>query len=339
MTMKEEVKALWKLCFDDSKEFVDLYFEQRYKDETNVAIRREGRVVSALQMIPYPMTFGGTMIDTAYISGACTHPDFRSQGLMRELLADAHRRMYDAGVWLSMLIPAERSLFDYYARSGYAPSFGYARQKVCAKDLAASLLYSVADETDNRALMWEHYRYLSSCLKKCACCVQHHREDFLVVMSDLKLSRGKLLVARRGGLVHGMAFCVEEAEGLVVKELLAENPAIRDTLLCKALDVFRAGELVCLVPSSMDSLYLGMARVICAEKMLALVARKYCDAEMYLQLEDDDVIPENNGHYTISQGRCIRGYMPGKDYQKCSMSDFTRLMLHVEHPYMSLMLN
>ena len=77
MTTKDEVKTLWKLCFNDSDEFTDLYFKMRYKDEVNRVIREDGKIISALQMIPYPMTFCGEVISTSYISGACTHPDYR----------------------------------------------------------------------------------------------------------------------------------------------------------------------------------------------------------------------------------------------------------------------
>ena len=126
MATKDEVKALWKLCFDDSDEFTDLYFSMRYKDEINMAIREGGKIISALQMIPYPMTFCGEVISTSYISGACTHPGYRAHGAMRQLLKETHRRMYEEGVLLSSLIPAEEWLFGYYGKSGYTPAFGYA---------------------------------------------------------------------------------------------------------------------------------------------------------------------------------------------------------------------
>ena len=57
MTTKEKVKALWQLCFDDNEEFVEMYFRLRYKNEINIAIESGDEIVSALQMIPYPMTF------------------------------------------------------------------------------------------------------------------------------------------------------------------------------------------------------------------------------------------------------------------------------------------
>ena len=56
MMIKEQVKALWKICFDDSEEFVEMYFRLRYKTEVNVAIQSGDEVISALQMLPYPMT-------------------------------------------------------------------------------------------------------------------------------------------------------------------------------------------------------------------------------------------------------------------------------------------
>ena len=55
--IKEQVKSLWKLCFDDSEAFIELYFRLRYNNEVNLAIQSGEEVIAALQMLPYPMTF------------------------------------------------------------------------------------------------------------------------------------------------------------------------------------------------------------------------------------------------------------------------------------------
>lgn len=339
MTTKEEVKALWKLCFDDSDEFVDLYFEKRYTDTMNIAISQDGKIVSALQMIPYPMTFCGKIISASYISGACTHPDYRGKGLMHQLLEKAHRRMYNEGALLGMLIPAKRELFDFYKKFGYAPAFGYATLKLKTEELHSSCMYTILDETEESDFLCEHYRYFSTFIKKRVCCVLHPKDDFMIIIADLLLSKGKLLVARREGLIHGMAFCVKENERLVVKELLADNDIIRDTLVKKATELFDVVEVECLMPSLMDTLYLGMARIIHAERMMALIARKYPTVEMFVQVVGDHTIPENNGHYIIREGTCTRAFQPDKEYRACGISEFTRLLLEAEHPYMSLMLD
>ena len=91
--IQEKVKNLWKLCFNDSEEFTEMYFRLRYNNDVNIAIQSGEEVIAALQMLPYPMTFEGEDIHTAYISGACTHPDYRNRGVMQELLSQAFARM------------------------------------------------------------------------------------------------------------------------------------------------------------------------------------------------------------------------------------------------------
>ena len=97
--MRERVKELWKRCFNDSKEFIELYFRLRYNNEVNLAIESGEEVIAALQMIPYPMTYAGSIVSSSYISGACTHPDFRNRGVMRGIgtLRKVSRRPFPVG--------------------------------------------------------------------------------------------------------------------------------------------------------------------------------------------------------------------------------------------------
>ena len=200
MMIKEQVKALWKICFDDSEEFVEMYFRLRYKTEVNVAIQSGDEVISALQMLPYPMTFGGETVQTSYISGACTHPDFRSKGVMRELLSQSFARMLRNGVYFSTLIPAEPWLFDYYAHMGYASVFKYSTKEIVLPEFIPSkeIAVSVVPEFQE-----EIYSYLNKKLSERACCIQHTLEDFQVIMTDLAISGGYLFVARQENEIKG----------------------------------------------------------------------------------------------------------------------------------------
>lgn len=308
-----------------------------------MVLRKEGRIVSALQMIPYPMTFCGKVIPVSYISGACTHPDDRGQGGMRQLLQDTHRAMYEEGVWLSALIPAEGWLFDYYAKSGYTSGFGYAVESVPADSLRPSPDCRVEEEGAvsgmDASLESEHYRYFDIRMRERACCVQHSFEDFRVVMADLRLGGGKLLVARRKGVMVGLAFCVAEGVAVRVKELLADDGAVRDTLLWEAASAYKADVVELWRPSMSASRCLGMARAIHVQKMLSLFARQYPASRFYICLEGDEAIPENNGCYTVEDGTCCRGRVDGERYHTYTIGMLTRLLLDAEHPYMSLMLD
>ena len=84
---------------------------------------------------------------------------------------------------------------------------------------------------------------------------------------------------------------------------------------------------------------LGMARVLQVEKMLSLFASKYPSVEWSLRVEGDEAIPENNDFYTVSNGKCVRGYLRNQVYHPCTINQLTRLLFAKETPYMSLMIN
>lgn len=220
--MREKVKALWKLCFDDSEEFVEMYFRLRYNNKVNIAIESGDKVIAALQMLPYPMTFCGSEVPTAYVSGACTHPDHRNRGVMNRLLSEAFGRMYRNGILFSTLIPAEPWLFGYYARTGYATAFRYKKRtyRLPKKEKDAFLSAfgnggSNGNGKDNNNRnnrnnshrndnsnhnCWqfqsltdyneETYHYLNRKMHERSCCLQHTDADFRVLLADLKLSGG-----------------------------------------------------------------------------------------------------------------------------------------------------
>ena len=188
--MKEKVRQLWERCFHDSPAFTDLYFRMRYSNEVNIAIQSGESVIAALQMLPYPMTFCGKTIDTSYISGACTHPDFRGKGVMRELLAESFGRMHTQGVLLSTLIPAEPWLFDYYTRSGYAPVF-HVQTDIFTKD-TDSILTSDYSITITDSFDPQLYACFEQKMQHRPCCIQHTAEDFKVLLADLRLSGGHI---------------------------------------------------------------------------------------------------------------------------------------------------
>lgn len=70
-------------------------------------------------------------------------------------------------------------------------------------------------------------------------CIQHPKEDFLVIMADLRLGNGKLLVAREADKIVGMAFTVMGDDTLYIKELLADTDAVQDTLLYEAAHIYK----------------------------------------------------------------------------------------------------
>lgn len=337
--MREQVKALWRLCFpDDTDDFVDLYFRMRYSDEINSAIMEDGRVVSALQRIPYPMKFKSGVIPVAYISGVCTHPAFRSRGLMSLLLGRSHREMYAGGKYLSVLIPANDGLAGYYSRSGYEVCFQQEEKLLTGmcKAVDNSECRLIFNELDLCKTGYPDVcAFIDRQLSTHAASILHPLQDMCVVLSDLRLSGGQAWCARdENGDIHAVALLIADGGSIVIKELQAVDKMSETAMLGFISSHYSASGIVKPSPC-------GMVRVINAYEMLKLMA---CDVEYgYVEVYGDDVIPENNGLYLIADGTCRRtdtGDMPhDAECFRLHVNNMPSWLFRDIRPYMSLMLD
>jgi predicted acetyltransferase len=106
-SIKDQLKTLWKDAFSDCDEFIELYFEQKYKPHNTLVKTVNNKVLSTLQMLDYKMSFYGYDVGTSYISGAATQKNQRGNGLMRLLLCKSFEIMYNKQQLFSILIPGE----------------------------------------------------------------------------------------------------------------------------------------------------------------------------------------------------------------------------------------
>lgn len=343
MNMREQVRQLWKMCFHDTDDFIELYFRMRYADEINSAIEMDGQVVAALQRIPYPMTCFGAVIPVAYISGACTHPAYRKQGIMRRLLAEAHRQMYRQGICISTLIPADEGLKAYYARSGYAVCFRQQLKLLTACSLPVDNSISVLEIKQIgflKTLPKDVVDFACEQGYKQPCSIQHTSEDWQVIMADHQLDEGEVFVGEDVGGVCTLAFCKYQKGELTVKELLADTEGHELQMLRFLFRHYGVSALYRVSPARPAEGYaLGMARLIRVEEMLRLYAACYPDRCLALEVVGDEAIPENNGYYLLEQGTCRKCQIPGRNYKSFTLSELAERLLTDECPIMNLMLN
>lgn len=340
MKTREQVKSLWRLCFSDTEAFIEMYFRLRYNNEVNRVIRSGEEVIAALQMLPYPMTFCGEEVPTSYVSGACTHPDYRGRGVMRELLSQSFARMYRSDVLFSTLIPAEPWLFDYYASSGYAPVFQRIEQSVPVFTLTSKSATGLSVE-QTTAYQEDAYRYLSGKLAQRPCCLQHTVADFKIVLEDLSMTGDSLFVARRDKEVVGVAVAYRYGTHTVVNELVADEEQVKKELLHHVRMADESETLTLLLPpdAGSEGVTFGMGRIINARRVLQLYAAAHPDEIWNIELTDDQ-LSVNNGYYYLYKGKChaTTEHRSGT-YLRLTVAALSERILGPMKPYMSLMMN
>ncbi len=116
----DKIKALWDICFPEEPEFNRYFFEKIFKYGNTLILTEEDKLISMLQMMPCEIKNVGK---ATYIYGACTHPCRRNKGYMRKLLERSFAVDKRRGNAASVLIPASKELFSFYAKLGYETAF------------------------------------------------------------------------------------------------------------------------------------------------------------------------------------------------------------------------
>ena len=116
----QNVRELWDMAFGEDKDFNDWFFENIFNIDDVLLYTIDNKIAAMTQMPAYEIKGLGTL---TYIYGAATHPDMRRKGIMSQLLEKSFEIDKQNGRVGSMLIPANKGLFDFYARFGYEKAF------------------------------------------------------------------------------------------------------------------------------------------------------------------------------------------------------------------------
>ncbi|HWP51031.1 MAG TPA: GNAT family N-acetyltransferase [Clostridia bacterium] len=131
------LKTLWQIVFGDTAAYIDLFFEHRFAPENTMVALSGDRPVAMLYLLPITIRENKIDYDARYIYAVATHPDYRARGLSSALLEATHARLAREGVALSLLVPAEPSLFAYYGLRGFKTAF-YRKTVTCAPKFGVS---------------------------------------------------------------------------------------------------------------------------------------------------------------------------------------------------------
>lgn len=176
-TLTPVVRSIWKTVFGDSDEYMDLFFQRQYRPENTLIYFEENTPVAALQMVEYSISLYGEIIPFYYLVGLSTLPEYRGKGYMSELIERAHKVMEKRGIQLSILVPAESSLFEYYERFGYqqiseerSKPLNLKKNQVCCTDYET--IYNDFDVI---------YNERDFCVQKSYC-------EFITILDELTIS-------------------------------------------------------------------------------------------------------------------------------------------------------
>ena len=114
---REELTNMWCEVFGEDREVADMFFERIFSDCFAPTVKADGKIVSALFLLPCKLgDFSGLCV-----YAAMTDKSFRGKGFMRKLLDFSDEFRKSKKLDFLFLVPAEKSLFEYYKKCGFEP--------------------------------------------------------------------------------------------------------------------------------------------------------------------------------------------------------------------------
>lgn len=306
MSKKDDVRHIWRECYKDSDEYLDMYFDRIYRDADAMTISVDGRMVSSLLSQPYKFWFYGQELPIAYLSGAVTRRSARGKGYMTSLVEQAIRAAYDRGDMLCALIPAHDYLYFFFDRFDFSTVFLSDTQRFTALHTFNSPseyeYHAVADQySDEVFAAFERYE------RERPGGVLHSRRDFLNFLDDLAMRQdGTFVVVGRNDVpIASMAWAMTSDDAVHVFEVLGCDADARRAALCELRRRFPDKPFRYLAPASNQSARQlhsrGMGRIVNVEMTLGAIAKANPEWRCSIRVHDR-LIAENNHTFVVEGG-------------------------------------
>lgn len=305
---KAQFEDIYASVFGDDRRWRRWFFDEVVTDSADDDIfivgDSAGRPSASALIKPYGFVYAGTGLSSGYISCVATKPEARTRGLASQAVEQALTEAKRRGYAFCELIPANRSLYSFYRRFGFADAF-YADEERYT---------SLHDFAGGEGVPVEPtYSLFHRVESTVGCGVVHSEADYRHIVADLAFENGSSQVfvdGADGGACLFAAWDASRPDGTVtVRSLIAES----ESAALAALSTLRAEAgtrpfTVWRPPFSGEKAHLrvrGMARIVSPLTVLGALAAAHPSLDMRIRITDR-LFGDNSGIYRISGGRCAK---------------------------------
>lgn len=320
-----QLRTLWKLVFDDTEEFLDFYFANRFVPAYSVCTEVDGVIVGGIFGLPCAMSVRGVAVKASMSSGFCTHPDHRGKGYFSNLYALYLQVLRKNGVVLAPNTPViHEAYFRFETRSATRSRYLTGR--------CLTTVHTVCQLLDGEAMTGSLLACYDRNMAKYSGHIVRSYADFLLRLADCSSDGAKILGILEKNQVVAYAIIFETEDKMLAIEMIADNEDLEKTLLFGLVNQANGRSLEVKLPPD-SRVYLpelapkvqpqGVCALVNVGELLRLVGQKLpISVEVF-----DPIVPENNGIFnfmgekvttlptcTISSGHLLQGLLGYWDF-------------------------
>lgn len=292
---KAGIRALWALCFGDTEQFMDWFFEARFSPAFSCCLLEDGAIMSALQSVPLHARIRGHIVPVSMLAGVSTHPERNGRGYMKKIFLEYMQLVREMEIPFAIHTPAH--LPTFFSR-GHFPATDTLR---CTIEQAAWDTWPLGVETHS---MVEGLAPLQACYhihtQRYSGCIARTLADFQFKFRDYASDGAACIVRREGQRVLG--YCVYYAleDKLHAEECIAANAQTLQLLLEALCHEARGRTVVCKLAPDMRVSMAGAKLEVRPQGVMGIANVQTAlrailgDARFVFEITDETV-PQNAG--------------------------------------------
>ncbi len=109
---KERTRKLYEEVFEDPKEFVDYYYEDKCRDNRMI-VSLEDEVIAMLHLNPYRVNLCGVIVQSYYVVAVATKEERRHEGQMTRLFEKTFELLKKEHVPFIFLLPVDEVIYSW----------------------------------------------------------------------------------------------------------------------------------------------------------------------------------------------------------------------------------
>lgn len=298
-----KTRTLWEKVFqEDTKEFLDYYYEEVTAGNRIYIDDEEGNIVSMLHCNPYHIQMGQKEADVSYIVAVATEERCRHQGRMKQLLQSALQEAYERAEPFAFLMPVSEKIYRPFGfctvgyqdvRSLGAP---WGKKDSAWKCIPAEEEQFAELAAFSQAVLAEHCRVFS----------KRNRAYFLHMQKEQRAVNGGILLLYKKDVLSGYCFTGRE-DGTEIWELVTAGDYtgavsvvteyFKDAMPVKISGLLPGAQVDGMSQKEVSFRPLNMVRIVNLESFVQRMTAKY-ESETYLKIRDD-FLPQNSGCYRL----------------------------------------
>ncbi len=314
----EKIKNLWDYCFEKKNTPFFKWYFNNYCQAKNVigCFSSDSHLMGMTHLNPYKISLNGVAIDTDYLVGVATAPEYRRRGVLKALMQNAFAKMLKQNKPIAILMPSAPGVYKLY---GFSYCYFKYKYTMPILDLAATFKQPAGYEfeflnKDNYTELQQVYKKFT---KKYNGFILRDQKNWYNLIDECFVEGGYLVSVKKDNLYCAYMLYMIKENTFQVVELIFSDEQSKVALLSFASQHFSQCEQFVWQAPIDDLTFLDfptnkhmpkvepfmMARIIEPISAFELLAFKLpLDMQLTIQIQDD-FIKDNNKVFVIKNGK------------------------------------